>query len=270
MTVVPPVTMGRMRLALVQFASALDAAANRDTIDAELSALTADVDLVVLPEAAMHDFGKPTADLAAVAEPLDGPFVGLLATHAKRLGATVVGGMFEATDGLPYNTLVALGPDGELAGTYRKIHLYDSFGYCESDRLRPGDIGPAVIDVAGTTVGLMTCYDLRFPELARLLVDAGAEVLVLPAAWVQGERKLDHWLTLLRARAIENTIPVVACAQCGEHYVGHSLVIDARGSIVGEAGDDPVVLHADLDLADVDAVRKENPSLANRRIRSAP
>lgn len=262
--------MGGMRLALVQFASALDAGANRDLIDAELGALTEEVDLVVLPEASMFDFGGPEQDLAAVAEPLDGPFVRLLARHAKRLGATVVGGMFEATDGLPYNTLVALGPDGTLAQTYRKIHLYDSFGYCESDRLRPGDIAPAIVDVDGTAVGLMTCYDLRFPELARALVDSGAGALVLPAAWVQGEGKLDHWTTLLRARAIENTIPVIAAAQCGERYVGHSLVIDARGSIVGEAGIAPAVLRAELDLAEVEAVRRENPSLANRRIRSAP
>lgn len=260
--------MAGMRLALVQFAPALDAGANRSLIDAELSALTGDVDLVVLPEASMYDFGGPREDLAAVAETLDGPFVQLLAGHARRLRATVVGGMFEATDGLPYNTLVVLDPDGSLAQTYRKIHLYDSFGYCESDRLRPGAIRPVVAEVDGMTLGLMTCYDLRFPELARALIDAGADALVIPAAWVQGEGKLDHWTTLLRARAIENTVPVIAAAQCGERYVGHSLVIDARGSIVGEAGIAPAVLRAELDPADVEAVRRENPSLANRRIRS--
>lgn len=262
--------MGGMRIALVQFASALDAATNRDLIDAELTALETDVDLVVLPEASMHDFGAPHQDLGAVAEGLDGPFVRMLAAHAGRLGATVVGGMFEATDGLPYNTLAVLGPDGSLAQTYRKIHLYDSFGYCESDRLRPGDISPVVVDVGGTAVGLMTCYDLRFPELARALVDADARAIVIPAAWVEGEGKLDHWTTLLRARAIENTIPIIAAAQCGQRYVGHSLVIDARGSIVVEAGNTPAVLRAVLDFAEVDAIRRENPSLANRRIRSSP
>lgn len=259
-----------MRLALVQFAAALDAASNRGTIDARLSELSDDVDVVVLPEASMYDFGGPGDDLAAVAEDLDGPFVQLLAGHARRLGATVIGGMFEATDGLPYNTLVVLGPDGSLVQTYRKIHLYDSFGYCESDRLRAGDVIPVIADVDGRRLGLMTCYDLRFPELARALIDAGADALVIPAAWVRGEGKLDHWMTLLRARAIENTIPVVAAAQCGERYVGHSLVIDARGSIVGEAGNDPAVLRAELDFAEVEAVRRENPSLANRRIRSTP
>ncbi|MEO6470964.1 MAG: carbon-nitrogen hydrolase family protein [Aeromicrobium sp.] len=261
-----------MRVALVQFASATDAAANRETVNGLLGGLAAEdeLDLVVLPEASMCDFGSPQDDLAKVAETLDGPFVQLLADNAKRLGATVIGGMFEATDDLPFNTLAVVGAGGTLTHTYRKIHLYDSFGYCESDRLSPGAIEPVVVEVAGHAVGLMTCYDLRFPELARALIDAGAEALAIPAAWVQGEGKLDHWTTLLKARAIENTVPVMASAQCGPHYVGHSLVIDARGSRVDEAGIDAVILRADLDFAEVDRVRRENPSLANRRIRSAP
>ena len=112
----------------------------------------------------MHDFGPTDHDLAAVAEPLDGPFVGMLAEQSRRLGATVIAGMFERSDDLPFNTLVAVAPDGSLAATYRKIHLYDSFGYRESDRLSAGDIEPVVVDVAGVPTGLMTCYDLRFPE----------------------------------------------------------------------------------------------------------
>ncbi|MDQ3155530.1 MAG: carbon-nitrogen hydrolase family protein [Actinomycetota bacterium] len=260
-----------MHIALIQFASTTDSAANRVAIDEMLGGLGAEdgLDLVVLPEGSMHDFGRPDDDLSAIAEPLDGPFVQLLVAHAQRLGATMIGGMFEATDGLPFNTLVVIGPDGALLHTYRKIHLYDSFGYRESDRLRSGEIEPLVIDVAGHSVGLMTCYDLRFPELSRLLIDAGADVLVVPAAWVQGEIKLDHWTTLLRARAIENTVPVIAVGQCGERYVGHSLVIDARGSIVDEAGPDPAILRNELDFAEVQRAREENPSLVNRRIRSA-
>ncbi|MGZ5368819.1 MAG: carbon-nitrogen hydrolase family protein [Aeromicrobium sp.] len=261
-----------MQIALIQFASTTDSAANRVVIDELLGRLGPDdgLDLVVLPEGSMHDFGQPDEDLSAVAETLDGPFVQLLSAQARRLGATVVGGMFEATEGLPFNTLVVLGPNGALRHTYRKIHLYDSFGYRESERLRAGEIEPLVIDVADHKVGLMTCYDLRFPELSRILIDAGAEVLVVPAAWVQGSIKLDHWTTLLRARAIENTVPVIAVGQCGEHYVGHSLVIDARGSIVDEAGSDPAILRTELVFADVERARGENPSLVNRRIRSAP
>lgn len=257
-----------MRVALVQFAAPPDSVAalaqladRLDDIDPEESP-----ELVVLPEAAMHDFGATDHDVASFAEPIDGPFVAFLAASARRLRTTIVAGMFEATDDLPYNTLVAVAPDGSLVGTYRKIHLYDSFGYRESDRLRAGDPVPAVLDVAGHRLGLMTCYDLRFPEMGRLLVDAGADTFVVPAAWVAGEHKLDHWRTLLRARAIENTVHVVAAAQCGPRYTGHSLVADPMGLIVAEGGDGPGLVRAEIDRATVDHVREVNPSLANRRI----
>jgi len=254
-----------MQVTLVQLAATLDSAANRDQVAARLREVEGG-GLVVLPEGAMHDFGAPDHDLAAVAEPLDGPFVDLIAQEARRLGSTIVAGMFERTDDLPFNTLVVVGPDGDLAATYRKIHLYDSFGYRESDRLRAGDPVPAVLDVAGHRLGLMTCYDLRFPEMGRLLVDAGADTFVVPAAWVAGEHKLDHWRTLLRARAIENTVHVVAAAQCGPRYTGHSLVADPMGLIVAEGGDGPGLVRAEIDRATVDHVREVNPSLANRRI----
>ncbi|WP_293781291.1 carbon-nitrogen hydrolase family protein [uncultured Aeromicrobium sp.] len=260
-----------MRIALVQFASDIDAAANRRTIAATLDDLDGEsIDLVVLPEAAMHDFGSPDHDLSAAAEPLDGPFVRLLAGYAGRLGATIVAGMFERTDGLPYNTLVVVGSDGTLVTAYRKIHLYDSFGYRESERLRPGEITPVTFAVGDSTVGLMTCYDLRFPELARALMDAAEtpDLLLVPAAWVAGDRKLEHWRTLLTARAVENTVYVAAAAQAGDRYTGHSLVVDPWGSIVDEAHDAPAVVLADLDPEVVARSREVNPSLANRRMRS--
>lgn len=259
-----------MRFALVQFAAASDGASNRDLIESRLGELSPPdrLDLVVLPEAAMRDFGAVGDDLGASAEALDGPFVQLLAGHARRLGATIVAGMFEAHDPLPYNTLVVLGPDGTLAASYRKIHLYDSFGYRESDRLSAGDLTPVVIEVAGHRLGLMTCYDVRFPELARALIDAGAQAFVLPSAWVRGEGKLRHWKTLAAARAIENTVPVLAVGQCQGHYVGHSLVLDADGSILAEAADEPVTVRGVIDFEDTDRVRRRNPSLHNRRMRS--
>lgn len=257
-----------MRVALVQLVSATDSATNRTEIAGQLAELTATdgLDLVVLPEGAMHDFGSPDLDLRSVAEPLDGPFVRLLTAEAGRLQTTIVAGMFEQTDDLPFNTLVVVEPGG-LKATYRKIHLYDSFGYRESDRLSPGEIIPVVVEVAGRPVGLMTCYDLRFPEHARALVEAGAELLVIPAAWVAGEHKLHHWRTLLTARAIENTVHVVAAAQGGDRYTGHSVAIDPWGSIVVEAEETPAILQAVLEADDVTRARDVNPSLANRRIR---
>lgn len=252
---------------MVQFASSTDRDGNRATVDALLGDLARDsYDLVVLPEGSMCDFGPPSMDLREQAEPLDGPFVTLLAAHARRLGATIVAGMFEATNSLPFNTLVALSPAGELIATYRKIHLYDSFGYRESERLSPGEIKPVVIPVAGLSVGLMTCYDLRFPELARKLVSAGAEAIVMPSAWVKGSLKIEQWQTLVKARAIENTLAMVAVDQCGKAYIGHSLAVDARGSILGEAGDEAEIVTVVLDGADIATVREENPSLRNRRM----
>jgi deaminated glutathione amidase len=149
---------------------------------------------------------------------------------------------------------------------YRKIHLYDSFGYRESDVLEAGPIEPATFDLCGTVVGLITCYDLRFPELARRLVDSGAEVLLVPAAWVAGPRKVDHWTTLLRARAIENTVYVVGVGQPPPRYTGHSMVIDPLGDVLAEGGEESEILTVDIDPTRVAEARRTNPSLANRRL----
>ncbi len=112
----------------------------------------------------------------------------------------------------------------------------------------------------------MTCYDLRFPELARLLVDAGAELLVVPAAWVAGPRKVDHWRTLLRARAIENTVYVAAAGQPAPRYSGHSMLVDPLGDVLAEAGEGAETVTGVVDLARLDEARRTNPSLANRRL----
>ncbi len=251
-----------MDVVLVQAASSLDPADNR----AQLAALCpSDADLVVYPEAFARDFGAPGSSVAEFAEPLDGPFTEAVCALAAARDTTVVAGMFETSDdpGRPYNTLVAR---GRATASYRKIHLYDSFGYRESDRLLAGAPAPVTFPLSGFTVGLMTCYDLRFPELSRRLVDDGADVLVVPAAWVAGDRKVDHWLTLARARAVENTAYVVAVGQPGPRYTGHSVVFDPLGDVVAQAGPEAAVLRARLDPARVVEARRTNPSLANRRL----
>jgi predicted amidohydrolase len=251
-----------LRVALIQEAAGLDPTENRTRL-AEL--VPAGADLVVLPEAFARDFGEAGSDVSAYAEPLDGPFVEELARVAALRRTTVVAGMFEAgpDPARPFNTLVVR---GAAEAAYRKVHLYDSFGYRESDRLSPGPVETAVVAVGGLQVGLMTCYDLRFPELARLLVDRGAQVLLVPAAWVAGERKVDHWRTLVRARAIENTVYVVACGQPGPRYSGHSMVVDPLGDVLTEGGPGPGLLTAELDPVALAAARRTNPSLANRRL----
>jgi deaminated glutathione amidase len=252
-----------MRVTAVQAASGLDPAASRDRL-ADL--VPADTDLVVLPEAFARDFGDAGSDLSGVAEDVDGPFGTELALTADARGTTVVAGMFERSPDArrPYNTLLVRGAQQAV---YRKIHLYDSFGYLESERLSAGWLDPVVVDVEDFRVGLMTCYDLRFPELARALVDRGATVLVVPAAWVAGPRKVDHWRTLVRARAIENTVYVVAAAQPAPRYCGHSLVVDPQGDVLAEAGEDEESISATLSVQVLEEARRTNPSLANRRLR---
>ncbi|WP_182525219.1 carbon-nitrogen hydrolase family protein [Nocardioides dongkuii] len=251
-----------MRVVVVQEPAGLEPAANR----ARLRELTPNgADLVVFPEAFARDFGEAGSDVSGYAEAPDGPFATAVADAAAEHATTVVAGMFEAgaDPARPFNTLVVR---GAAHADYRKVHLYDSFGYRESDRLTAGEPTTALVEVAGLQVGLMTCYDLRFPEMGRALVDAGAEVLVVPSAWVAGPRKADHWRTLVRARAIENTVYVVAAGQPGPRYTGRSLVVDPLGDVLAEAGEEPAVLRAELSRDVVAEARRTNPSLANRRL----
>jgi predicted amidohydrolase len=222
-------------------------------------------DLVVLPEAFARDFGAAGSDVSGFAERTDGAFASELARVAGEVGTTAVAGMFETSDdpARPFNTLVVRGTS---RADYRKIHLYDSFGYRESDRLTGGALEPVVVDVHGWRVGLSTCYDLRFPEMFRALVDAGAEVVLVPAAWLPGERKVAHWRTLLAARAIENTVYVVGVGQPEPRYCGHSVVFGPLGDTCVELGGEPAVAEVVLSRSDLLEARRTNPSLANRRL----
>ncbi|WP_298331037.1 carbon-nitrogen hydrolase family protein [Haloactinopolyspora sp.] len=254
-----------MRVALTQLAAGVDTERNVD----DIRRLTADLDadLIVFPEAVMHDFGDPATPLGPVAQPVDGPFVAALTAIAHERDAVVVAGMFESSPDpdRPYNTLVAVAPDGDVIGTYRKAHLYDSFGYRESDRLAAGDPVPALVEVDGLKLGLLTCYDLRFPEQSRALVEAGADVLVIPAAWVRGPLKEDHWETLLRARAIENTVYVAAAAQCGKAYCGRSMLVDPMGVAVAALGADEGIIVSTVEADRIATARDRNPALRHRR-----
>ena len=259
-----------MRVVLLQLTSTTDSEHNRVAVRKRLERLDGSAaDLVAMPEASMHDFGAPDHDLATDAESVDGPFVEMLSEQAQSLRTTIVGHIFERHEsgGLPYNTAVVIGPSGELVTSYRKVHLYDSFGFLESERLSAGPIAPVTFEVDGFRLGLLTCYDLRFPEFARLLVDDGADAFVVPAAWVRGPLKEDHWVTLLRARAIENTVYVLGAAQCGPNYSGRSVIVDPMGIVVAGAGEAEADVSADITTERVAESRRRNPSLANRRMR---
>lgn len=276
MTVTGPADPDRsatVRAALAQLVVPADRDAARDgALAAVASAQAAGARLVVLPE--YSSAFDPRGVGAAHAEPLDGPFVRGLADAARDAGLAVIAGttLPGATSDRAVNAVVAIAPDGRLVGVYRKVHLYDAFGQRESDRLEPGppDAPPLVLAVDGLRFGVMTCYDLRFPESARRLVDAGADVLVVPSAWAAGPGKAAQWRALAVARAVENTCAVLAVGQTGRGVVGGSLAVAADGTVLDALGTDPGLLVVDLAGADVAAVRDRNPSLANRRYRVVP
>lgn len=255
-----------MQIAVAQVPSLADKAQVLAMIEAVVRDVPAD--LVVFPEGVMHAF-DPDIDLSELAEPLDGPFVSALQSVAQTTRKNLVVGCWERSSGddrRVWNTLVVVDISGSIIARYRKIHLFDSFGFQESERVIPGEVEPVTFDLDGVRLGLMTCYDLRFPELARCLVARGTEVLVLPAGWIRGEHKLDHWRTLTKARAIENTVYLAAAGLCGGMYVGHSTIVDPLGGVLGELGDDPGVLAANIEPSFISEVRQRIPSLQHRRL----
>ena len=262
-----------MLMGVAQLSATTDKAANlAAATDLIARAAQAGADLVVLPEYTSSYDPRATSLLEA-SESLDGPFAAAIALAAHEHGIAVLAGMIERlADGAarPANTVIAVNQGGELIGAYRKVHLYDAFGDRESDRLTARRPEPLVVELGGLRVGVMTCYDLRFPEMARFLVDAGADVLAVPAAWIAGPGKVDHWVTLARARAIENTVYVLASGQTGPYRAGHSMIIDPMGEVLASMEDEPGVVVADVTAERVSAVRERNPSLANRRFEVRP
>jgi predicted amidohydrolase len=261
-----------MRVALCQLPVSPDPTINLGRVRAALAdAAGRGADLAVFPEATQARFGS---DLRALAEPLDGPFGSGLAGAAREHGVALVAGVFEpSTDGRVYNTAVTYDSTGDLVAAYRKIHLFDSLGERESAVVAPGS-QPVVTDVAGVKIGLATCYDIRFPELTRTLVARGAELIVLPAAWAAGLFKEDHWVTLVRARAIENTVWVAAAGQVPDPDspptraptgIGRSMLVDPLGTVRTDLGPTAGVGVADLDSAVTARVRAMLPCLEHRR-----
>ncbi|HEY3507353.1 MAG TPA: nitrilase-related carbon-nitrogen hydrolase [Actinocatenispora sp.] len=255
-----------MRVAVGQMVASEDWSENLATCTGYVKqAADAGADLLVLPEGVLVRFTEDRARVRTAAQPLDGPFVTGLVASTAGTGLTVVVGVHEpGPDGRAYNTLV-VAADGRIVTVYRKLHLYDAFGSVESENVIPADDPPVTFTCAGLTVGLMTCYDVRFPELARLLATAGAEVLVLPAAWVKGPLKERHWELMLAARAVENTVYVVGSGECGARNIGHSMVVDPLGVVSARLAEEPGLLFAELSAERVADARRRLPVLANRR-----
>ncbi|MEU2925607.1 carbon-nitrogen family hydrolase [Streptomyces sp. NPDC007251] len=263
-----------MRASLIQIAVNEDESVDsrRERV-AALVREQAGADLVVLPELwttgafAYEDFGRG-------AEPLEGPTYEAMAKAASDAGVWLHAGSIPeraasdsgsaAGEGALYNTSLVFSPSGELAAAYRKIHR---FGFDKGEAVLMGAGRDLVtVRLPGTTLGVATCYDLRFPELFRALVDAGAETLVIPAGWP--ERRRTHWTLLAQARAVENQAFVLACGTAGTHagvpQAGHSIVVDPWGEVLAEAGSDEEVLTVDFDPAKVAATREQFPALKDR------
>ncbi|MCU1477226.1 MAG: hydrolase [Subtercola sp.] len=260
-------------IAVAQFAPTADTAANL----AEMRRLTElavarGATLVVFPEYSSH-FSSPLGPNAlAAAEPIDGYFATELARIARQNRIVVVAGLIEnADDDHYYNTLVAFDSRGELVARYRKVHLYDAFGGRESEWMRAGAVGhPQTFELGGFTVGLQTCYDIRFPEVTRWLVDAGVDLVLVPAEWVPGPAKERHWMTLVVARAIENTVFVAAADHTAPGGVGLSMIVDPMGEVIASIGAQPDVTVAFVSPDRLAAVRRVNPALALRRFAVTP
>ncbi|MFJ8198967.1 carbon-nitrogen family hydrolase [Streptomyces sp. NPDC096152] len=225
----------------------------------------AGADLVVLPE--LWTTGAfAFEEFSGRAEPLEGPTYEAMAKAASDAGVWLHAGSIPERDpdGPLYNTSLLFTPSGELAAAYRKIHR---FGFDKGEAVLMGAGSELVtVRLPETTLGLATCYDLRFPELFRGLVDAGAETLVVPAGWP--ERRRAHWTLLARARAVEDQAFVLACGTAGTHagvpQAGHSIVVDPWGEVLAEAGAGEEVLTVDLDSGKVATTREQFPALKDR------
>ncbi len=266
-----------VRVAAVQMRSVDDVAANIARAgDLVAEAARSGARLVVLPE--KWNLVADRAATVAAGEPLDGPSLAAVAGWARTWGITVVAGTIaEAFDAVRVrNTCAVVGPGGTVDACYRKMHLFDVEAggrtYRESDEAQAGD-EVVVAPAEGLRLGLSVCYDLRFPELYRALVDAGADTLLVPAAFTAATGP-PHWEVLLRARAIENQCAVIASGQVGRHpngmeSHGHSMIVDAWGAVLAAAAPDDgqCVVVADIDRAAQRDVRRRLPALEHRRLR---
>ncbi|AJY76209.1 carbon-nitrogen hydrolase family protein [Paenibacillus beijingensis] len=228
-------------------------------------------DMVVFPEVYMSNYpvGVPREVKLNDAEPLSGPFVTRMCELARKYGIWIIFGMRETTedegDDRVYNTTVIADSAGSIVSRYRKTHLYDAFGAKESRNIKPGSsLFKPVVTPFGT-IGLLVCYELRFPEIARYQAVHGADIIIIPSGWVKGPVKETHWESLVTARALENTAYVVACDQVSDnYYIGQSMIVDPMGIVLARGPETEALIPCRLDLNRVKEVRTKLPSHMHR------
>lgn len=282
--------MSELVVALIQERNHGDAAANLAVIDTRVrEAAKAGAQLVVLQE--LHNgpyfCQRESTDEFDLAEPIPGPSTERLSALARDTGVVLVSSLFERrAPGLYHNTAVVFERDGSVAGRYRKMHIPDDPGYYEKFYFTPGDLGFEPIDTSVGRLGVLVCWDQWYPEAARLMALAGAEVLIYPTAigWdpddqrAEQERQREAWVTVQRGHAVANGLPVLACNRVGfeadpsgvgsgAQFWGTSFVAGPQGEFLARAGDtDPEILIVRIDRARTDAVRRIWPFLRDRRI----
>ena len=262
-----------MKLAVGQFAAGADKSENVERIAALTTrAVKAGARIAVFPEGAMHTFGEPGDDVRPAAEPLDGPFVEALMRLAYRLEIIVVAGMFETIKGDDriHNTAVIVDPRDGVIAAHRKRHLYDAFGEKESDRFRPGADAPPVVEIDGFQTALVTCYEIRFPSDIQDLADRGAQLLIVPAAWVAGPLKEEHWTVMTRARAMENTMYVAGAGMAGAGYCARSVIVDPLGVVEVALGEGEGLAVGEISQERLAHARAKLPLVEQRRSVTAP
>lgn len=259
-----------MKVAVIQFKASTNKEVNLKKIISFISkAASKNSTLCAFPEFMMFytNSSQTSKQLASLAETINGNFVSTIAKAAKENKIQVVGSFYEKSrkKDRVYDTAFIIDKSGKVISTYRKIHLYDALGFKESDKMVSGSKIAKPVKTSLGKVGMMICYDLRFPEMSRSLAAAGSEVLVAPSAWVKGNMKEDHWITINKTRAIENGCYVIAPDQVGNIYCGRSLVVDPYGKILLDMKKKQGIGFVNIDLDKVKQTRKILPLLKNRR-----
>ena len=260
-------------MAIVQMKSSANKEENlRISLDFVEDAAKRKARLICFPEFQMafssaRQSSKQLAENAESAK--NGKFILELCSTARRCNIDIVATMYEKGDILSesrvYDTAMLINSKGKIISLYRKVHLYDALGFKESLKLMAGDSIEEPNHTSAGTIGLMICYDIRFPEMSRILALQGAEILVAPSAWFQGFMKEDHWETLLKARSIENGLYMVAPDQVGNVFSGRSMVIDPFGTVILDMGNKEGLEIVEIDLSRVHSIRKSLPLLKSRR-----
>lgn len=254
-----------MKILIHQFEVAVDPAENLRVIEAAVAEAVAEgARLLLLPEGVISRDPRDPAATAAGAQRLDGPFVTRLRALSERGVAIAATVHILAEDGRVSNLGIVC-EAGRIVHSYDKLHLYDAFSERESDTVAPGSRAPGAFVLDGIVLGLLTCYDIRFPEAARALAVAGADAILLPAAWVRGPLKEHHWRTMITARALENTVYVIAAGEAGPGNCGLSMAVDPLGVVEASAADRRQSIVARVDPERIRRARTALPVLLNRR-----